>query len=220
MRAPGQPGDPPELLRVLIPPNPTLTDLLSFTAPVLRAGPIEVTEVLRVPNRPDLPPAQRLWLRGPAGELLAPAVTTLDGPTVSTGPDGTREVALTLPGGPGDRVRVWLATLTRDGVASPLAGPATVSLPPPPLPVPVLTVLDPPPGPRFGWSWPPGVDPAPRLLLALERSADGQDWVRVSPLLDPAGTDLTVDQPPGSWRYRLRVTAPDGRTALSVPVEV
>ena len=28
-----------------------------------------------------------------------------------------------VPGGPGERTRVWLATLTADGIPSPLAGP-------------------------------------------------------------------------------------------------
>jgi hypothetical protein len=32
-------------------------------------------------------------------------------------------VLVAVPGNPGDRARLWLATLTADGIPSPVAGP-------------------------------------------------------------------------------------------------
>jgi hypothetical protein len=120
MKLPRQPADPPELLRVRIPDDPTLAHLLVFSAPSVGVGPVEVTEVIRVPNRPDLLPEGGLWLRAPDGALLTPAATALN---------GSEEVAVTVSSAPGDRTRVWLATLTADGVPSPLAGPYTLVIP-------------------------------------------------------------------------------------------
>lgn len=129
LRAPRQPADPPQMLRVRIPPDPTLSHVLLFHAPSVGIGPIEVREVSRVPNRPDLLPDGGLWLRAPDGSLLAPTAIALDDPAVTIDPDGTREASLTVPGGPGERTRVWLATLTHDGIPSPLAGPYTLIMP-------------------------------------------------------------------------------------------
>jgi hypothetical protein len=129
VKAPRQPADPPERLRVRVPADATLSHLLFFHAPSVGPGPVEVTEVSRVPNRPDLLPDGGLWLRAPGGDLLAPTAIALDGPTVVVAADGSREIMLTVPGGPGERTRVWLATLTRDGIPSPLAGPYTLIQP-------------------------------------------------------------------------------------------
>jgi hypothetical protein len=125
-RAPRQPGDPPEQLRVRVPADATLSHLLFFHAPSVGSGPVPGSEISRVPNRPDLLPADGLWLRAPDGELLAPTALELDGPAVVIATDGSLEVVLTVPVGPGGRTRVWLATLTEDGIPSPLAGPYTV----------------------------------------------------------------------------------------------
>jgi len=129
LRAPRQPADLPQVLRIRVPADPTLGHLLLFHAPSVGIGPVEVLEVSRVPNRHDLLPEGGLWLRAPDGGLLAPTPFALDDPAVLIGADGTREVALTVPGGPGERTRVWLATLTHDGIPSPLAGPYTVTVP-------------------------------------------------------------------------------------------
>jgi hypothetical protein len=129
VKAPRLPGDPPDRLRVRVPADPALTHLLFFHASAVGTGPVEVTEVSRVPNRPDLFPDGGLWLRAPDGDLLAPTATALDGPAVVLATDGSREVILTVPGGPGEKTRVWLATLTSDGIPSPLAGPYTVIQP-------------------------------------------------------------------------------------------
>ena len=129
IRAPRQPADLPQVLRIRIPADPTLGHLLLFHAPSVGIGPVEVREVSRVPNRHDLLPDGGLWLRVPDGGLLAPTPFALDDPAVVVGADGTREIALTVPGGPGDRTRVWLTTLTHDGIPSPLVGPYTVTVP-------------------------------------------------------------------------------------------
>jgi hypothetical protein len=130
-RAPRQPGDAPDTLRVRIAADAMLSHLLFFHAPSVGTGPVEVTEVARVPNRPDLLPEGGLWLRAPDGDLIAPTATALDGPMVVVAADGSREIVLTVPGGPGARTRVWLATLTSDGIPSPVAGPYTLLQPVP-----------------------------------------------------------------------------------------
>ena len=129
VRAPRAPDDPPERLRIAVPADTSLTHLLVFDAQSVGVGPVEVTEISRVPNRPDLLPAGGVWLRAPDGELLVPTAIPLDGPAVVVTADGAREVPVTVPGDPGDRTRVWIATLTRDGIPSPVAGPYTVFLP-------------------------------------------------------------------------------------------
>lgn len=215
VRLASEPGDPAALLRVRVPRDPALTHLLLFHAPAVGVGPVEVSGVMRVPNRPDLLPEQGLWLRAPGGAMLRPAATALNGPGVLVEPDGDRALTLTVPGGPGARTRVWLATLSRDGVPSALAGPYTILLPPPDLPQPVLSIA----GASFSWTWPTGAELPASLLLSLERSAAGQPWERISPLLDAATTAIVLDQPPGTWRFRVRVAGPDGRAAQSTPVD-
>lgn len=218
-RMPRDPGDPPGLVRVRVPADETLTHVLAFQAPATGPGPVGgETAVLRVPNRPDLLPAGGVLLRAPGGELLGPTAVPLDGPDVTAEADGGRRLTVTVPGGPGARARVWLATLTRDGACSVPTGPFTLDFPAPGLPVPALTVTG--PGPRFGWQWPPGSEPAASLLVAVERSVDEHRWSRVSPVLDPFSDGVTVSQPAGTGRYRLRVTAPDGRVIHSAPVTV
>jgi hypothetical protein len=105
---------------VVVDDDPSLTHLLVFAAPSTGVGPVIDSTVLRVPNRPDLLPAGGLFLRAPDGGLLTPT---------ATGIQPGQEVAIAVPGDPGDRTRVWLATLTLDGIPSALAGPYTVVLP-------------------------------------------------------------------------------------------
>ncbi len=212
------PGDASGLVRVRVPADVTVTHVLVFHAPATGAGPIGGESVLRVPNQPGLLLTGGLLLRAPGGQLLAPSAVPLDGPEVSTDADGARRLSVTVPGDPGARTRVWLATLTADGACSVTTGPFTLDFPAPELPVPALSVTG--PGPSFGWQWPPGSEPAASLLVAVERAVDEQRWSRVSPVLDPFSAGVTLSQPEGSSRYRLRVSAPDGRVAHSDPVTV
>jgi len=126
VRAARQSSDAPRALRVRVSPDDTLTHVLLFHAPSVGTGPVDASEIHRVPNRPDLLPAGGLWLREPDGDLLSPSARALDDPAVIVEPDGTRELVLDVPGAPGARTRIWLATLTRDGIPSAVAGPYTV----------------------------------------------------------------------------------------------
>ncbi|TDB89412.1 hypothetical protein E1264_08340 [Actinomadura sp. KC216] len=112
-------------LRVAVPADPAVSHVLVFQAPSAATGPVEATEISRVPNRPDLPPGGGLWLRAPDGGMLAPTALPMTGPDVVTDPDGTRELTVPVTG---ERPRVWLATLTHDGVPSRLIGPYTVEV--------------------------------------------------------------------------------------------
>ncbi|MFI0479575.1 hypothetical protein [Actinomadura sp. 9N215] len=112
-------------LRIAVPADPAVSHVLLFQAPSTASGPVEVTEISRVPNRPDLPPGGGLWLRTPDGGMLAPTVLPMTGPDVVTDPNGTRELTVPVTG---ERTRVWLATLTHDGVPSCLIGPYTVEV--------------------------------------------------------------------------------------------
>ena len=109
-----------------VPADPTLGHLLVFHAPSVGIGPVDVLEVIRVPNRPDLLPDGGFWLRAPDGDLLAPTADRARRSGGGRRPRRHPRVTLTVPGGPGERTRVWLATLTHDGIPSPLAGPYTI----------------------------------------------------------------------------------------------
>ena len=125
--------------------------------------------------------------------------------------EGVRHVVLSITAAPGEWVRVWACSLSRDGVPSRLVGPWGLSMPVAPLPTPTLSVSGSSPAPTFGWSWPSG----PRHTVALQRSPDGLRWTRVSPLLAESVTGHAYSPPTGSWQYRLLVMSPDGRTAPS-----
>ena len=125
VRQPRQDGDDPGLIRVAVPGDPTLTHVLVFHAPSTGVGAVAVSEVIRVPNRPDLLPVDGLWLAAPDGILLPPTAADLDDPGVVTDADGTRRLEVTVPVADDGRTRVWLASLTLDGIPSPVAGPYT-----------------------------------------------------------------------------------------------
>ena len=119
LKVPSAPDDPPATLRVQIAPDPALTHLVVFSSPITGIGPVATGDIMRVPNRPDLLPAGGLFLRSPEGALLVPTAIALDGPPA----EEARTVLVAVPGNPGDRTRLWLATLTADGIPSPIAGP-------------------------------------------------------------------------------------------------
>jgi hypothetical protein len=211
-REPAGGADAPGTLRLRIAPEPELTCVLAFSQVSPNdGGPVRGADLLRVPNAPDLYPNRGIRLRAPDGTILVPQIKLLADPDVTTDAAGFRHLSLSFSGGAGQRVRVWACTLTRDGISSLLGGPWSLALPAPALPIPTLAVLSAPPQVVFSWSWPPG----PRYNVALQRSADGVGWQRVSPPLAETATTYSSTQPAGSWRYRLLVMAPDGRTSAS-----
>jgi hypothetical protein len=119
LKLPSSPEDPPATMRVQVASDAELTHLVVFMAPITGSGAVTTGEIMRVPNRPDLLPAGGMFLRSPEGALLSPTAIALDDPPA----DGERTVLVSVPGDPGDRVRVWLATLTSDGIPSIVAGP-------------------------------------------------------------------------------------------------
>ncbi len=228
-----EPSDPGGTLRLRVVEDAEVTHVLAFSQPVSAAGgPVEAAELLRVPNRADLYPSPSdpsgsgltgLWLRAPDGALLDPSlVKSLADADVTVGADGTRRLSLSLSGSPGGRVRVWSCTLTRDGIPSLLGGPWSIAFPRPPLADPVLSVSGGASTPAFHWTSPSLRRPTGRVHL--ERSQDGERWLRCSPTLDAARHTQypatgSYSPPPGNWRYRLVVRALDGRDAASNEVE-
>ncbi len=119
LKLPSAPDDPPATMRIQVTADAELTHLVVFSAPITGIGAVATSEIMRVPNRPDLFPAGGLFLRSPEGVLLVPAAIALDEPT----PGEARTILVAVPGDPGERTRLWFATLTADGIPSPLAGP-------------------------------------------------------------------------------------------------
>jgi hypothetical protein len=215
------PGDPPGRLRLRLPADAELTHLLTFSQEtavgVNGGGPVEDASILRTPNRPDLYPLNGLWLRAPDGSLLRPEVKALSDPDVTTDAEAMRRVTLDLPGDPGQRLRVWACTLTRDGIPSLPAGPWTLAMPLGLLPQPVLTgALSAPGRISFNWTWPAG----PTFEAAVERSPDGVNWRRVSPLLDKTVTAFDYANVGGAASYRLRLFSLDGRQGHSDTITI
>jgi hypothetical protein len=147
--------------------------------------------------------------------LLNAQVKDLADPDVIVGADGVRSLQMSFSAGAGERVRVWACSLSRDGVPSRLAGPWGLAMPLAPLPLPTLAVSGAPPSLTFSWTWPPG----PKYTVALQRSADGRTWTRISPLLAASVTSHAHSATSGAWRYRLLVMSPDGRTSPGNIVE-
>jgi hypothetical protein len=214
-KLPRESADFPGTLRLIVPDDGELTHVLTFRQVVANGAAADGAELLRVPNRPDLYPGNGIRLRAPDGALLAAQVKDLADPDVIVGADGVRTLQMSFSAGAGERVRVWACALSRDGVPSRLAGPWGLAMPLAPLPVPALVVSGAPPSLTFNWSWPPG----PKYTVALQRSADGHDWTRVSPLLAASVTSHVYAAPGGAWRYRLVVMSPDGRTSPSNIIE-
>jgi hypothetical protein len=205
-REPRHPGDPPTMLRLRIPPDPRVRQVLVFERPAPAEDPREEAELLRVPNRPDLAPADALRLRVPGGTLLTATVVDVD---TLPPDDGGPPLVHTPAGAPAERVQVWAATLTGDGIPSMPGGPWRVTFPPPPLPEPALSVAAGPTSLDFSWTW-----PGPDASVQLERSADS-GWVRISPVLSPPRVDFSTKPDGAGARYRLRVVSAAGRAAFS-----
>lgn len=183
--------------------------LLVFTLSIDASTPMDRAmlaraRLLRLPNRRDLYP-DGIRLRLPDGTLLSPTVVDAGSGTVE---QRQRRVETTVSPGFNQRVHLWAASLTRDGIPSRLAGPVLSLTNPAPPVVPALTV-----------SAAAGVDqaswPADPTLggIAIERSEDGGNaWQRVSPWLPGTVDDFDLTTPPAGARlYRLVARGPQAQ---------
>jgi hypothetical protein len=121
-------------LKVRAPGDPGITHLLLFTIirpPGAPVPPAAGTELLRIPNRRDLYPAQGLRLRAPDGTLLMPRVKSLSDADVGVDDSGRRTAVLTVTAAPRSWVQCWCFALSRDGIPSGMTGPFTTGIPTP-----------------------------------------------------------------------------------------
>lgn len=206
-------SDVPGTLRLRIAPELELTHVLSFSQVVTKgSGPVGEAKLLRVPNRPDLyAKGKGILLQLPEGVLLKPQVKSLCDIDIILDNEGFRRMILKFSDGPGKRVRVWVCTLTRDGIPSLLGGPWSLVMPLKPLPKPKLAVSGILPNLLFTWSWPIG----PTYNVALERSSDDTNWERISPIMSETVTTYDYAQASDNWHYRLLVLSYEGRTTHS-----
>ena len=204
--------DPAQSLRFRVPAHPRLKHVLIFRTVVTDENADPAALLLRVPNRPDLPPGGNFRLRLSNGARLAPTVLALA--TLQQDSAGWR--LLVEPESPGaGPVRVWIVSLTVDGAPSDLCGPSQIPFTPPPPQPPVLSAVLVAAAIRFNWTWPPGR----KYPLTLERSLDGSSWQRISPPLATTTTSLKIPSPGTPRRYRLAMrTGADPARASNVVV--
>jgi hypothetical protein len=194
--------DPAASLRFRIPDSGQLTHLLIFRSVVVGDSP-PGAQLLRVPNRPDLHPAGNIRLRLDDNAVLAPEVIALS----ALEHDARGWSALVEPQSPQTGpVRVWLSTLTADGMPSELSGPWRLPFSVPAPAPPALSASATPAALHFEWTWPS----AAKVQAVLERSADGATWLRVSPPLAPDQSSFDTTRTTDPMRYRLQL-----RTAAS-----
>ena len=90
-------------------------------------------QLVRIPNRRDLYPANGIRLRLESGELLEPIVKPLADPDVAVQADGslrlTLDVSLPPPGVVPGTAQYWCYGLSRDGIPSRALGPQSIGLP-------------------------------------------------------------------------------------------
>jgi hypothetical protein len=121
-------------LTVRAPGDPAVTHLLLcrlVTPPGAAVPPAAGAEVLRIPNRRDLYPAEGLRLRAPDGTLLAPVAKSLGDADVVVDAAGRRTAILTVAAAARSWVQLWCFALTRDGIPSSMAGPFGTGIPAP-----------------------------------------------------------------------------------------
>jgi hypothetical protein len=212
-REPAEAGDPPATLRLRIAADSRVTHLLTFQSAAVASGALPgESEMLRVPNRPELQPGAAIRLRVPGGEVLPASAQPL-GPLPSD-PDGW-SAAVAPAGTPGQQVLVWASSLTADGIPSPPGGPWRVTIPKAPLAPPVLTAAILPATIDFSWTLP---DPLITSVW-LEESTDDALWQPASPVLSRAATSWSIRRRPEPRSFRLIGRSQDGRRALSNPVQ-
>lgn len=210
-RAPRQPADAPERLRIHVPLDSSVGHVVLFEHALAQAAPAEQArngeaQLLRVPNRRELGAGAALRLRLPDDTVLAPSARPLG---AASGPDGW-ELTVDATGAPGRDTMIWAATLTTDGMPSPLGGPWRVTLPKAPLAAPVLTMSG--SGSTLDFSW---ILSEPLITSVwLEAKRDGI-WERASSIRRAAETSLALPRSAEPREYRLVGAAQDGRQASS-----
>jgi hypothetical protein len=123
-RLPVRDIDPPGVMRLRVPGDAVLTQMVLFlTPPPSEGGLLREAELLRAPDTAE---PEKLRLRTADGTLQEPIVVDLNGPDLMVDTDGSRILVLQA------REEPWVvqaATVTEDGVPSLLAGPWTLSRP-------------------------------------------------------------------------------------------
>jgi hypothetical protein len=181
-----------------------------------RAGAAETQrpQLLRIPNLRGRYPRDGIRLRLDDGTLLAPAeiLTVASEPSDGVARELTAEVTL----GYERRAVMWAALVTRDGVPSSLAGPATATTGPAPprAPEPALDPSAPAASPDDHLTWTAVADS--RLELAVEQRLDAASaWTRVTPWLPAHVVRVAVPGAAGPRWYRLVVRDASRRIATS-----
>lgn len=192
-----------------------LTHVLAFTQVTEQApdpAAIVGAQLLRLPNRRDLPIADGLRLRLTDGTILAAtAVADLADATVAP-PDALLTIPLTV--GHDRHAAVWCISLTRDRIPSPPSGPHLAQSGPAPLVVPTLSVTRQDGADLAVWNEPPAT-----VQVSLECSRDGgASWERASPWLPSAVTQRLMPTPAGPRRYRLLLRGRRGAPVSGPPV--
>jgi hypothetical protein len=195
-------ADPAASLRFRIPDSAQLTHLLIFRSVALGDS-SPGAQLLRLPNRPDLHPAGNIRVRLDDNSVLAPTIVALS--TLEHDARGWSALVEPQPPQTGP-VRVWLSTLTVDGMPSDLSGPWRIPFPIPAPAPPALSASATPTTLHFQWTWPSSA----KVQAVLERSADGATWQRVSPPLGLAQSSFDTTKTADPMRYRLHL-----RTAAS-----
>jgi hypothetical protein len=177
-----------------------LTHVLAF-AQVTEQPPdpatIAAAELLRLPNRRDLPIADGLRLRLADGTMLAAAAVAEVADATLAPPDALLTVPLTV--GHDRHVAIWCVSLTRDRIPSPPSGPHLAQSGQAPIPVPTLSVTRQDGADVAVWD-----EPAALVQVSLERSHDGGgSWQRASPWLPSTVTQRSMPTADGPRLYRL-----------------
>ncbi|MCP4002256.1 MAG: hypothetical protein GY727_15205 [Gammaproteobacteria bacterium] len=211
VRLPAQAEDAPGTLRLALPDDVIVTHLAIFKLLSMSANTrMETAELLR-PRRAvaSQPGDISLRLRTPDDTLLSPELIPLNGLSIDES-TRQRQLELNFAAAPGERITIWSCCVTDDNVASKLAGPWGLQIPVADLVAADLTVSGTLDDLMLTWSWPSGAD---KNKVAVERSIDNDNWIRISPLTDKIGYRLLKQ--PANAHYRLQIFAADGRTVSS-----
>jgi hypothetical protein len=190
-KQPRRNSDPSASMRVAVPKDGDFTHLLLFQAPASLAG----GKLIKVPNRPDLHPAGHLALLMEDGSLVTPETLSRSDLKEDAATSTTLVEQALADKGP---VRIWAASVTGDGMPSPLAGPWRLNLPYAQPELPELSATTAGDTVRLDWSW-GAIEPVPVVVEELQGGA----WTRISPpfLSGKSGFETVRSSSPA--RYRL-----------------